>query len=63
MQHHLKTGSMLGALIFLGLSSRDLNTHLPLPSLHLNQATSNSQTVLAQNMPRLMMSKKMLADL
>ena len=63
MQHHLKTSSMFGALIFLGLSSRDLNTHLPLPSLRLNQATTNTHAVLAQNAPKLMISKKLQADL
>ena len=63
MQHHLKTRIMLWALLFFVVSFRELYTHLPLPSLRLNQATNNSQTVLAQNVPRLMMSKKMQADL
>lgn len=59
MQHQLKTSSMLGALIFLGLASRDLNTHLPQPSLRMNQATTNTHAILAHNAPKLMISKKM----
>ncbi|MDP8566522.1 hypothetical protein [Methylophilus aquaticus] len=63
MQHHLKTSSIIGTLIFLGLTSRDLNTHLPLLRLHQDQSAAASHAALAQNSPTLIISQKMNSDL
>lgn len=59
MQQHLKTSGLIGFFLLIGLSSRDLNMHLPQTSWNQVAKTTIHPVVLAENTLKLTMSRQL----